>query len=118
MPAYSYKDDELLARQLMEEDMRANNDMIYAQKLQEEEERSRRDIFERDVEIARQFESDAEAARLQAERVAAEERRLLEDSEFARKIAEAGKNFILDRKPSLCYLMINPRNIPLCCLYG
>eukprot|EP01035_Chromulina_nebulosa_P022941 gene22941-29718_t len=97
IPAHSYKDDELIARQLMEEEMRANNDMIYAQKLQEEEDtRIRRDIFERDFEIARRFESDAEAARLQSERVVAEEGRLFEDSELPRKIAEADKNFIPD----------------------
>ena len=90
MPAYSYKDDELLARQLMEEDMRANNDAIFARALQEEEERKMQDVFNRDVEIARRFESDAEAARLQAERLAEEERRLVADAELAREIAEAG----------------------------
>lgn len=78
--------------QLKDEDMRANNDTIFARALQEEEDGKRKmqDIFNRDVDIAKRFESDLEAGRLQAERLAQEERRLAEDAELARQIAEAG----------------------------
>ena len=90
MPANSYQEDELLARKLMEEEMRTNNDINFARALQEEEQQRLRDTFNNDLEIARRFEADAEFARLQADHAAAEDRRVREDAEIARQLADDG----------------------------
>lgn len=74
----------------MEEELRANNDISFARALQEEEQQRLRNTYNNDLEIARRFEADAEFARLQAETVEAEDRRLREDAELARQLAEDG----------------------------